>query len=183
MARLLASSPELTLPAACGDMRLEAVAAGPITSLMPFAGREAALDDALQAAHGLRLPGPGRTHGAGDARIVWTGRAQAFLIGVPPDAGFGAHAAVTDQTDAWVTLRLTGNAGEVLARLVPVDLSAGAFLTGHAARTLLGHMMALIFRASDAPALTIMVMRSFAGTAVHEIGVAMQSLHARARLD
>ena len=66
-----------------------------------------------------------------------------------------------------------------LARLVPVDLAGLA--RGQVARSLLGHMMALL-RRTGAQELEVWVFRSMAATAVHEIGTAMRSLAARAAL-
>ena len=91
-------------------------------------------------------------------------------------------AATTDQSGGWATLRLTGPAGAAaLARLVPVDLSAAAFPLGHAARAPLGHMQAVLMRPA-ADVVEVMVFRSMARTAWHEIEVALRALAARAAL-
>ena len=52
----------------------------------------------------------------GAAACVWTGRGQAFLIGAEPPDGLAGIAALTDQSDAWVVLRLAGPALEDVLR-------------------------------------------------------------------
>ena len=90
-----------------------------------------------------------------------------------------AEGALTDQSDAWAVLRLSGAASEdVLARLVPVDLRGSKFKRGHTARSQLQHMMVSVTR-TGTTAFDIMVMRSFAATADHELSVAMKFVASR----
>ena len=94
-------------------------------------------------------------------------------------ADLAAEGAITDQSDAWAFMRLTGaGAEDVLARLVPVDLRLAVFMPGQTVRTELMHMMASITRSGD-DSFDIMVMRSFAKTAVHDLHEAMKSVAAR----
>jgi len=65
--------------------------------------------------------------------------------------------------------------------LVAIDLGPRAFPEGATARTGLGHMMALVHR-SSARSFTILVFRSMAASAIHEIEGAMKALAARAAL-
>jgi sarcosine oxidase subunit gamma len=88
-------------------------------------------------------------------------------------------AALTDQSDGWARIRLDGAGAEVvLARLVPLDLSQGSFGKGQVARTSLGHMMMLVTRTGIA-AFDMMVFRSMARTAIHELEQAMKAVAAR----
>ncbi|MDE3079326.1 MAG: sarcosine oxidase subunit gamma [Paracoccaceae bacterium] len=178
VAELIAlSASEGLLPLTHGALTLAGAAPDRITSVLPFKGKEAAVTKALKAAHGLGFPAPGRALAKGDARILWTGRGQAFLLNADP-APLAGLAALTDQTDAWATLRLTGPAADqALARLVPVDLRPAAFGAGSAIRTGLNHMMAVIARVDDG--FDIMVFRSMAATAIHELETVMKSLAAR----
>jgi sarcosine oxidase subunit gamma len=90
-------------------------------------------------------------------------------------------AAVVDQSDAWTIVRLEGAAAEdVLARLVPVNLSRSAFKRGHTVRSSLYHMMASITRIGN-NTFQIIVFRSMAETLVHDLSVAMKSVLARQR--
>lgn len=113
--------------------------------------------------------------------MVWTGRNQAFVIGDPPD-GLDRHAVTTDQSDGWAILLLGGRHAEAaLARLIPLDLRADVFPVGHAARAPLNHMSAIVMR-TGAQAFEILVFRSMARTAWHEIEEALGALAARAAL-
>ena len=164
------------LPAEIGGVRLEEVVPEAITSVAPLKGQEKAVSAALKEALGAGLPGPNRTVGKEGARVIWAGRGQAFLLG-PPVAPEGA--AVTDQSDAWAVIRIEGKAAEaVLARLTPLDLRASAFKRGHTARTLLNHMTCSLTRLG-AQSFEIMVFRSMARTAVHELTEAMDAVAAR----
>nr|WP_275116122.1 sarcosine oxidase subunit gamma family protein [Aliiroseovarius subalbicans] len=163
-------------PISVGDAALREVDPGVITSLSPLAGGDVG---ALKAAHGMAFPAPGRASGKAGARAVWSGRGQAFLIGPAPDAALKAHFAMTDQSDGWAVLGLEGTAArEVLARLCPLDLRPDRFKRGHTARTLIGHMTGSVTRVG-ADSFDLMVFRSMAQTAVHEIEEAMKSVAAR----
>lgn len=166
------------LPRAAGSCRLEAGQPGPVTAIAPFRGQAAAVSAAL-AALGLAFPAPGRALASGNARILWAGRDLALLAGAapPPLAGL---AAVTDQSDGWAVMALSGAAhAAVLARLVPVDLRPAAFPEGAAIRAPLNLMPALLARTGPAT-VEIWVFRSMAATAVHEIAAAMARVAARA---
>ncbi|MCW3784156.1 sarcosine oxidase subunit gamma [Defluviimonas salinarum] len=168
------------LPVSAGGVTLSEPAPERITSVAPFAGKEAAAGKALKAL-GLGWPGPGTSIGGEGRLCLWTGRGQAFLIGAEPE-GLAGIAALTDQSDAWARMRLEGGGAKaVLARLVPLDLGAGAFPVGRAARSGLGHM-AMILHRSGAQSFEIMVFRSMAASAVHELHQAMTALAARAAL-
>ena len=162
-----------------GAARLSEVEMTCLTSLSPRRGQESAFAQVLKAAHGMAFPAPNRATGKEGARVVWFGKGQVMLIGPEPDAGLLAHAAMTDQSDAWAMVRLEGEAAEdVLARLVPIDLRQSVFRRGHAARTMLGHMNVSITRVSDA-AFLILGFRSMVGTLVHEIETAMKGVAVR----
>lgn len=152
---------------------------GPITSiaLLPDGGK--AVAKGLKPL-GLTFPKPLHFTEKAGVRIVWTGRDQAFLIGVSPPALEGA--ALTDQSDGWTVLALSGAAAvDVLARLVPMDLRLTAFPVGAVLRSQVNHMNAVILRTGD-HAVEIMVFRSMARTAWHELQAAMEMVAARASL-
>lgn len=163
-------------PVTIGGLTLSEVLPGRITSLSPL---KDAAPDALKQAHGMGFPAPNRATGKAGARAVWTGRNQAMLIGPAPDPALMADFVLTDQSDAWAVLRLEG-AGwrDVLARLTPLDLREGQFKRGHTARSQLGHMNMSLTRAG-AEVVEIMVFRSMAETAVHELTQAMIGVAAR----
>jgi sarcosine oxidase subunit gamma len=163
------------LPVTAGTVTLSEVTPEAITSVAPFAGQGATVSQALQETARAAFPAPGRWTG-GDIRIVWTGPDQAMVLG-PRLAPVGA--AVTDQSDAWAVMRLEGPGAEaVLARLVPLDIRRIAFPPGHAARTMLHHMTCTLLRVGE-DAFEIMVFRSMAATAVHDLETAMRSIAAQ----
>ncbi len=149
-----------------------------ITSIAPFSGRLADVDRALGKI-GLGFPAPNTMTIRGEARIAWTGRDQAFLIGADcPDLGDAA--AVTDQSDAWARFALAGPAAvEALAHYVPVDLRASALSVGASIRSQLYHVPACLMR-MGADTFEVMVFRSMAHTAWHELEDALRILAARA---
>jgi len=180
VAELRAQTPcaGLGLPFVSGGCRLSELEFESITAIAPYPGREGVVDAALKPL-GLRFPAPGETLSAGGVRIVWAGRACAFLIGGPAPQGLKDHAAVSEQSDGWAGLRLEGpDAAEVLARLVPIDLRLAAFAPGRCARAPVNHMPALILRKTP-DTLEIRVFRSMAATLVHELSEAMRGLAAR----
>lgn len=146
----------------------------PIFSIAPYPGPDKALDKALKPL-GLAMPAPNTWSEKGSARIVWTGRDQAFLIGAAPPADLPA--AVTDQSDAWVTLTLSGpEARATLARLVPLDLRQAR--AGQCARTGLNHMP-LILIVEGPESFRLMIFRSMARSAWHELREALIRIEAR----
>ncbi len=178
MARLIAKSPaEGLLPVVVRGLTLTEADHGRITSVAPFRGQEAAVAGALKQAIGAAWPAPGRITGRAGARAVWSGLGQVLVLG--PEVAV-AGAALTDQSDAWCCLALEGEgAAAALARLTPLDLRESVFKRGHAARSLLGHMSCLFLR-TGAARYEMLVFRSMARTAVHELTRAMESVAAQA---
>lgn len=181
MIELLAKSPcDGLLPRSIGGVTLTEITFDAITSVAPFAGQASAVSDALKAQMGAAFPQPNRTTGKANARAVWSGMGQALVLGVPLKPISGA--AMTDQTDAWACVALEGEgARDVLARVTPLDLRPSVFKLGHAARTELAHMSAVLMR-TGANRYGIMAFRSMAKTLVHDLTEAMTSVAARAQL-
>ncbi len=178
MANLIATTPlGFVKPVTKAGTELAQMDWAQITSIAPFAGREAGVSAALGAL-GLTFPAPNTLHTKGYIRIGWTGRAQAFLIGAPcPDLGDGA--AVTDQSDAWARFSLIGPAAVAcLARYVPIDLRLGALPVGASVRSQLNHVPLCLMRLG-ADEFEILVFRSMAQTAWHELKDALKTLEAR----
>ncbi|MFN7222454.1 MAG: sarcosine oxidase subunit gamma [Paracoccaceae bacterium] len=145
-----------------------------ITSVAPWPGQS----DEVGAALGLAFPKPNTVSRSDGARLVWAGREIAFLFDAA--APEGLPAAITDQSDGWVTLSLGGPcAVAVLARLVPLDLRA--IEPGQAFRTALTHLpLLLIVEAPDS--FSLLTFRSMAKTAWHEVQEAMEKVAARLAL-
>jgi len=181
VAELTLKSPcEGLLPVTCGALTLKEATPGPLTTIAPFKGQEAALSKALKKAHGMAFPGPNEsTEGKAGARAIWFGRDMALLTGAAPAEGLSEHAALTDQSAGWAVVTLEGVGGEeVLARLCPVDFRLAEFPVGATSRAELKHMMASVTRLEEA-SFQIMVFRSLAQTLVHDLKTAMEALAAR----
>lgn len=174
MVRLLAQCPfDGLLPLDIGGVSLVPRDLGPLTEIAPFAGRQEAVAGAL----GLPWPEPGQYTAHDHLRLAWIAPGAALLSGMlPPD---GLPAAVVDQSDGFATLAIGGaEARDVLARLVPIDLSPGAFGTDATARTLVGHMTASVTRIGPS-SFEIQVFRSMARTLVRELTEAAEHVKAR----
>lgn len=160
MVNLIAKTPcGHLLPLEIGDVTLTEVDITQAFSLAPFKGQEKAVSAVLP----MPFPKPNRVSGD-DPRAIWVGPGQALVIGMdPPDL----PAAVVDQSDAWAVVQISGaSVVDVLARLVPVDLRA--MKPGHTARTLIAHMTGSVTKTAH-DRFEIMVMRSMAGTLVHDL--------------
>lgn len=180
MVDLIAKTPlEGVLPISSGSVTLTETAPAFITSITPHAGKEKTCATALKTAHDLALPAVGRSSGAAALRILWTGQGQYFLVGAKTASKtLAKSASLTDQSDSWAVMTLEGaDAAEVLARVCPIDTRPSAFKRGHTARTELAHMMSVVSCTSGG--FEIMVMRSFARTAAHQLMDAMDSIAAQ----
>ena len=145
-----------------------------IWSLALFPGAQ------VEKALGQPMPAPNRWAAAGQGRLVWTGRDQAFLMDAPAPQGLDGLAAVTDQSGGWAGVSLTGpSVAAALARLVPVDLSPAAFGAQAAIRAPVNHMSALILRTAP-DSVELWVFRSMARTLWHELTEVLDRLEARA---
>ncbi len=179
MPELIAKSPLAgQAPLTAGGVNLSEWELPRVTSVAPLAGSGAGLKRALKAM-GLALPGPNRVSASVAARLVWSGREQAFLLGADP-APLAGLAALTDQSDGWAGLALEGaGAVAVLARLLPLDLRT---MAGDAcARAPLNHMPSLVLRPAP-ERFEILVFRSMARAAWHEVAAAMTAVAARDRV-
>lgn len=173
----LSATPPATgaLPLTRGSMTLVLIDPGSLTSIAPLSGQQEATAAALKASTGLGLP-RNACEGSGGTIIQWFGR-DLWLLGgdEAPDL---PGAVLTDQSDAWVTLELSGpRIAEVMARLVPIDLRDAAFPPGSAARTEMHGMMVALARTGP-ETLRIMAFRSMAGTLTHALRDAMETVAA-----
>lgn len=174
MAKLTPKTPfDGLLPISHGSLTLSEARYDTITWVAPAKGKDAAVSKALEKQIGAAFPEPGKINGA----AVWTGPRQAMVLGktLKPITG----AALSDQSSAWACCVLDGpQAKNVLARLLPIDLRDTAFAVGDTARTLLGHMNCVVIRRS-ADRFEVMVFRSMAASAAHEMQRAMVMVAAR----
>ena len=166
------------LPLEIGDARLEEADPGRLTVLSEL-GQGAELAAALSEAHGLDWPKPGRSSGKEGNRCLWFGHREVLLAGPAPDGNLAEKGAVTDVSDGWTSVILSGaGAEDVLARLVSVDLRRSAFKMGHSTRSLLQHMPVSITRVGGDRFL-LLAFRSMAATLVHDLKQAMEAVASR----
>ncbi len=162
------------LPFVCGRVQLTENDPGVITSVAPFAGKNDAVSVHLAEAIGVGLPETGSFDAKGEIQVIWAGQGQYFIRAGQSQSVPGS--ATTDQSDAWACVLLQGeDAADVMARLCPLDLRRMA--EGHVARSLIGHMNAVILRREIG--FEIMVFRSMAKTLVHEVSAVMRSVAAQ----
>jgi len=160
------------LPITHGAVEVTEVSPGRMISVAPYIGKTKATSARLKEQVGAGLTAVNRRSGA----VTWFGHGVWMVAG---DVALDGLAAVTDQSDAWAVVALSGAGGQdVLARLVPADLRAQVFKKNHVAKSMLGHMSVTITR-TGAETFEIMVMRSMAQTLVHELDVAMRSVATR----
>ncbi len=179
MAKLIAQSPCAgLLPVSIGTVIVSEIDIIQMWSVAPFKGQEAAVSARLTASIGVGFPSVNRRSHKSGKTALWAGAGRAMIVAdALPD--LSDIAAVTDQSDACACVRIEGTGAEaVLARLVPVDLRAKTFKTGHTARTLINHMTASVTRVGPF-AFEVMVMRSMARTLVQELTEAAQGIAAR----
>ncbi len=176
MARLIANGAlGDRVPPTIGRVRIEEIDLGTVTLVAPFRGQEAAVAAALASG----FPGPGQvTRGPDGSRAIWAGPGRALVCGAAV-TGLEGMAALVDQSDGSICLRVTGPGVEdMLARLVPLDLRVAGFAPGQTARTLVNHMSASVTRVGP-DAFEIMVMRSMAVTLLAEVTEAARMVAAR----
>lgn len=165
------SATESLLPVRINSLSVDEVQMRSMHSIAPFGG--AKIDAALKKAVGVGLPKAGKSNRKGEVEILWSARGQYFLIGATPPK---VPAAITDQSDAWCAVLVTGEgADQVMARLCPVDVARMG--EGDVVRSLVGHMSAIIVKRVDG--FEIMVFRAFAKTLVHELREVMRSVSAQ----
>lgn len=176
---------------ALGGAAPKAVTIGPVTiteradvalaSLAPRRGHEDALR-AKAAGIGLPLPGPAEALAGRPWGAVWL-TPEIWLVEAPFEthediAGhlkpvFGEAASITEQTDAWVRLDVTGDdLPRLFERLCAVDLATRP--DGFATRTVIEHLGVTLIR-RGAGVVTLYGPRSSAGSLLHALEVAAAS--------
>jgi methylglutamate dehydrogenase subunit D len=169
----------LALPGHCGrvgatGLVIEERTDMAFASVIAKRGKRYTLVNAVNTAFGVVLPDGPRRATRGAVTFAGTGPDQWMASAEASDAaGFaakvrariGPFAAVSDQSDARVVLRVSGaRVREVLAKGVPVDLHAKAFKPGDVACTVVGHVSTQIDMLDDAPSYQLAAPRSMAGS-------------------
>ena len=149
-----------------------------LTSISAYKGKPKKLSEQLKKSHGMALPHNGRATGREGARALWFGR-HTLLVGPKCDEKLTKFAILTDQSDAWVVLRMSGDLIEdVLMRLSPVDVRFKTFRTGVVLRTGLQHVNVTLHRIG-ANTIDVYGFRSMAKTLCHDLTQALATVAAR----
>lgn len=180
MVELLAKTPcDGALPVEIGALCLREIDPGPLTLLLPLPGAQTALGEAVETSFSLMLPDPGQFSQANGVSLIWFGRLQWLLAGAVPDPALMEHASLSEQSDAWAVVELSGEgARDVLARLCPIDLRVAQFGPAQVVRTALGHMTVAVMCLEE-QRFRIFAFRSMAHTLVHDLTTAMRSVNAQ----
>lgn len=165
--------PDGMLPVTIGEATIVAMDHVGITSVAPFA------QATEPVTRQLALPETGR---ATDAAL-WFQPGCWMIVGREAAAlqrSLAGQAAVTDQSDGWLRLHLSGPATrDILARVCALDLRACA--PGDVARTELAHQMAVIVARTDG--IEIWLMRSLAEDGLKHLIDAAKSVAAQGQID
>jgi sarcosine oxidase subunit gamma len=166
------------LPAAVGNGRgviateRDGLGIARITARRAQAARVAEI---LRAQFGLEPPTGPRRASRGDVAIAGIG--PGAWLATRDGAGnafaqslrslFGDYASVSDQSDAYVILRLIGpKVRETLAKVIPIDIHPRSFQVSDIAQTVCGYVGVTLWRLEDTaqsePAFEIWAGRSFA---------------------
>ena len=127
----------------------------------------------LESLLGITLPASPQEKVSNEPTAYWLGPNDWLLVNPAPDidrvssalqdSAGGATTVVTDMTDAWSIIDISGE--DAVARLAEgcsVDLHDSAFPAGRYALTRLQHLPVIIHRLDDTPRFRILVDRSVA---------------------
>jgi methylglutamate dehydrogenase subunit C len=85
-----------------------------------------------------------------------TCESSAYSLATSIKSSMGSGASITDQTDAYRVLTLTGSKlRETLAKLIPIDLHPRSFEPGDAVQTLAHHISIILWRLEDVDSLPV----------------------------
>lgn len=175
MAKLSPTSPLNGYDQTLGDMRLRELTELDLTALAIPQNGMTKLKTAIKSAIGLSMPNAMKSTVNSNARLLMTQPDQLFAITIRRNSkisigqAVGDTAYVTDQTDAWVVLELSGkSARAALERICQIDLHPDTFKKNQMARTTLEHMGAIVIR-TDKDTFLLMSASSSAKSFLHAV--------------
>lgn len=144
-------------------------------------GQAARLGQLFHGSFGVEPPNGSRRAGHGDVAIAGIGpqtwlatrdhAANSFAQSLRPL--LGDCASVSDQSDAYVILRVTGpKVRNMLAKLIPIDIHTRSFQVGDVAQTICGYVNVSVWRLEDTrrdPVFEIWGARSLAVSLHHAV--------------
>ena len=174
------SAAEASLPLKIGTVSVSQVETS-FVLVAPFNGKSSQAATVLNTQMGLEWPAVHELKRTGGAYALWFDHAHIALVGVEPSAKLIRYAAVTDVSDGWCVVDVSGLlVRDVLARLTPLDLRPKIFKTGMTQRSMIMHMQTSITCLGKSR-FRVMVFRSMAQTLVNDLTTAMESVAARAQ--
>lgn len=183
---LIAEPPLAGYDETFGDMRLVAPADFALVSIALPLGREDKALKAIKTGYGVDLPEVGESilSKDGKVRLLRMAQDQAFVMFThsKPDAAqvvskkIKDSAYVTDQTDVWTALHLSGpSSRRALERICPIDLDTETFAEGHVARTVMEHLGVVILR-DAADSFVLLSASSSAGSFLHAVETSIHNV-------
>jgi methylglutamate dehydrogenase subunit C len=141
----------------------------------------ATLAQLFQTHYGIDLPNSPRRAAAQGLAVIGTGPGAWLVTHENPPNSLatslkmltGPSASISDQTSAYIILRLAGpKVRETLAKLVPIDVHGRSFQPGDVAETVAHHMGVILWRLDDVdgyPVFEMAVARSLAVSLRHAL--------------
>jgi heterotetrameric sarcosine oxidase gamma subunit len=155
-----------------------------VSMATPNAGKEA-LEQQLKQTYGLALPEVGQwlSSEPGNTQFLRLQGDLCFVLfdysgdrAVEKFAANISGAYLSDQSDSWVMLSLSGaKSREVLARICPIDLHPTAFPPGSVTRSVMEHIGAMIVCEAE-DQYTLMALRSYAESFLHALEVSIKNV-------
>ena len=157
MAKLSATSSLDGYDKEIGTIRLREISNQSLIAMAIPLGEETKFKNSIKNIFGLKMPSPNKSVKNKDIRILSTQPDQIFVLTKRIDdpeksmaIEFDGSAYITDQTDAWVILEISGSSSrEALERICQLDLDKEIFQLDSMARTSMEHMSAIIIRKAD----------------------------------
>ncbi|WP_338549739.1 sarcosine oxidase subunit gamma [Roseovarius phycicola] len=184
--KLIAEPPLAGYDETFGNVRLVSPADFALVSIALPLGDEAKALKAIKTGYGVDVPEVG--HSAiskdGNARLLRMAQDQAFVVFThdQPDAAaivakrVKAAVYVTDQTDVWTALHLSGaSSRHALERICPIDLHADVFAEGHVARTVMEHLGVMVVRDAQ-DSFVLLSASSSAGSFLHAVETSIRNV-------
>ena len=181
MANLIQTSPLNGYDQPIGAMRLREITDLDLTALaIPHKGTSK-LKTTIKSGFNLSMPTPMKSTADAKTRLLMTQPDQIFAMtprskhaetSVRKSIGDTAH--ITDQTDAWVVLELSGPASRTaLERICQLDLHPDVFKQNQMARTTMEHMGSIVIR-TNADTYLLMSASSSAKSFLHAVELSCQ---------
>lgn len=146
-----------------------------LLSVAATSAQKAASSNALQAQCGVSWPDITRSTSQASTHCLGLQAEQLFVLSQHSDdehitlaKKLAEHCVVTDQSDSWVTLEVSGErTRDVLERICPIDLNEATFSNGNVARTTMEHLGVIIFRQGES--FLMLSARSSADSFLHSL--------------